>query len=213
MEPAQNPIPTQDEVRIGVFVCHCGSNIAGVIDCPALTEYARTLPNVVFAQNNLYTCSETGLSEIKKGIEENQLTRVVVAACTPRTHEPLFRGTCQEKGVNPYHFEFVNIREQVSWVHQKEKEKAYTKAKDLVRMGVARATKLEPLDKIQIDVTPSTAIIGGGIAGMTAALSLANQGYQIKLIEKSSQLGGLVNLLHRLYPPAFVHVNHHLLKV
>jgi heterodisulfide reductase subunit A len=171
-----------------------------VIDCPSLTEYARTLPNVVFAQNNLYTCSETGLLEIKKGIEQNQLNRVIVAACTPRTHEPLFRSTCAEKGVNPYYFEFVNIREQVSWVHQKEPEKAYDKAKDLVRMGVARAARLEPLDKIKIDVTPSTAIIGGGIAGMTAALSLANQGYHVKLIEKTNKLGGLLNNLHRLYP-------------
>jgi heterodisulfide reductase subunit A len=189
-----------DEIRIGVFICHCGSNIGGIIDCPKLTEYAKSLPHVVFTQDNLYTCSETGLNQIKKGIEENQLNRVVVAACTPRTHEPLFRGVCEDSGLNQYYFEFVNIREQDTWVHQKQKEKAYFKAEDLLRMGVARAALLHSLDPIQIDVIQSTLIVGGGIAGMSAAMCLANQGYKVHLIEQTAQLGGLLQNYHRIYP-------------
>ncbi|MFX1297640.1 MAG: CoB--CoM heterodisulfide reductase iron-sulfur subunit A family protein, partial [Promethearchaeota archaeon] len=189
-----------EEVRIGVFVCHCGSNIGGVIDCPGITEYARTLPNVVFAQDNLYTCSETGLAQIKKGIEEYNLNRVIVASCSPRTHEPLFRSTCQEKGVNPYLFHFVNIRDQCSWVHMSEPEKATEKAKDLIRMGVARAYHLEPLEKHRVDIIPRALVIGGGIAGMTAALNLANRGFEVKLVEQKKILGGLLNQLNKLYP-------------
>ena len=189
-----------DEIRIGVFICHCGSNIGGIIDCPKLTEYAKSLPHVVFTQDNLYTCSETGLLQIKKGIEENHLNRVVVAACTPRTHEPLFRSICTEMGLNQYFFEFVNIREQDTWVHQKEQEKAYFKAEDLLRMGVARTALLKSLDPIQIDVKPSSLIIGGGIAGMSAALCLANQGYQVQLIEQTDRLGGHLHNFYRIYP-------------
>ncbi|MHA1130506.1 MAG: CoB--CoM heterodisulfide reductase iron-sulfur subunit A family protein [Candidatus Helarchaeota archaeon] len=189
-----------EKVRIGVFICHCGTNIGGVIDCPAVTEYARTLPNVVFAQDNLYTCSETGLAQIKKGIEENDLTRVIVASCSPRTHEPLFRATCQEMGVNPYYFHFVNIRDQCSWVHMTEPEAATEKAKDLVRMGVARASHLQALEKQQIDVDPRALVIGGGIAGMTAALNLANRGFPVAIVERQEQLGGLLNELNKLFP-------------
>jgi heterodisulfide reductase subunit A len=188
------------EVRIGVFICHCGTNIGGVIDCPALTEYAKTLPNVVFAQNNLYTCSEVGLAQIKKGIEEQKLNRVIVASCSPRTHEPLFRATCQEMGVNPYLFHFVNIRDQCSWVHMHEPQAATEKAKDLVRMGVARAYYLQPLEKHSVEVNPRVLILGGGIAGMTAALNLANRGFEVKLVEQKDQLGGLLNNLYKLFP-------------
>ena len=189
-----------DEIRIGVFVCHCGTNIAGFIDVASIEEYVKTLPHVVFTQRNLYTCSETGLLAIKNGIKDNNLNRVIVAACTPRTHEPLFRGICSEMGLNPYYFEFVNIREQCSWVHQKEKEKATSKARDLIRMGIARAALLEPLDKFQIDVEPSTLIIGGGISGMSAASVLANQGYHVIIVEKDTELGGQLRFHHRLYP-------------
>ncbi|MCF2140758.1 MAG: CoB--CoM heterodisulfide reductase iron-sulfur subunit A family protein [Candidatus Lokiarchaeota archaeon] len=190
----------KEETRIGVFICHCGTNIGGILDVPSLTEYAKTLDNVVFTQRNLYTCSETGLSAIKKGIKENNLNRVVVAACTPRTHEPLFQGICKEMGLNPYFFEFVNIREQCSWVHQMDHEKATSKARDLIRMGVARASLLEALEKHQIDVEPSALVIGGGISGMSAAEILANQGFQTIIVEKKPQLGGQLLTLHKLFP-------------
>ena len=181
---------SNEEVRIGVFVCHCGTNIGGILDVPTLAEYAKTLPNVVFSQDNLYTCSEVGLTEIMENIKEHNLNRVIVASCSPRTHEPLFRSACQEAGLNPYLFEMVNIRDQCSWVHMKENEKATIKAKDLIRMGVEKATLLEPLEKIKVEVTPSAVVIGGGIAGMTAALNLANQGFETNIIEKESELGG-----------------------
>ena len=188
------------DARIGVFVCHCGTNIGGFLDVPDLVEYSRCLPNVVYSKDNLYTCSDTGLTEIKNAIKENELNRVVVAACTPRTHEPLFRSVCREEGLNPYLFEFVNIRDQCSWVHMRESEAATEKAKDLIRMGVARATLLEPQEEIEIDATPCAMVIGGGVAGMTCSLSLANQGFDVKLVERESQLGGLLNNLHKLYP-------------
>ena len=158
------------------------------------------MPNVVFSQDNLYTCSEVGLTEIRENIKEHNLNRVIVASCSPRTHEPLFRSICQEAGLNPYLFEMVNIRDQCSWVHMKENEKATIKAKDLIRMGVEKATLLEPLEKIKVEVTPSAVVIGGGIAGMTAALVLANQGFETNIIEKESELGGLVNKLNKIYP-------------
>ena len=191
---------SNEEVRIGVFVCHCGTNIGGILDVPTLAEYAKTLPNVVFSQDNLYTCSEVGLTEIRENIKEHNLNRVIVASCSPRTHEPLFRSACQEAGLNPYLFEMVNIRDQCSWVHMKENEKATLKAKDLIRMGIEKATLLEPLEKIKVEVTPSAVVIGGGIAGMTAALNLANQGFKTNIIEKESELGGLVNKLNKIYP-------------
>ncbi|MBD3354272.1 MAG: FAD-dependent oxidoreductase [Candidatus Lokiarchaeota archaeon] len=188
------------ELRIGVFVCNCGSNIGSIINCSELADYAKNLPNVVFAEDNLYTCSETGLTKIKNGIKEHNLNRVVVAACTPRTHEPLFRGICNEMGLNPYYFEFVNIREQCSWVHQKEIHKANLKARDLVKMGVARSARLEALEKYQVEVTSSSLVIGGGISGITAALSLAEQGFEVYLVEKKRKLGGMLNDLYRISP-------------
>jgi len=188
--------------RIGVFVCCCGSNIAGYVDVPAVAKYARTLPNVVLVQENLYTCSEGGINEIKNAIVEQQLNRVVVASCTPRTHEPLFRNSCKEAGLNPYLFEMVNIRDQCSWVHMKEREKGTEKAKDLIRMGVAKAAMLTPLDSVELGVTHSALVIGGGIAGMSAAESLAGMGYPVILVEKQRRLGGLLNQLHKIYPGA-----------
>ena len=186
--------------RVGVFVCHCGSNIAGHLDVGAVAEYARTLPDVVLVQENMYTCSNAGLTEIKTAIANEGLDRVVVAACTPRTHEPLFRETCQEAELNPYLFEFVNIRDQCSWVHMREPEGATEKAKDLVRMGVAKARLLEPLEEQEVGVEPSALIIGGGMIGMTAALNLANRGFEVKLVEREPELGGLLLQLDKLYP-------------
>ncbi len=189
-----------EDIRIGVFICHCGTNIGGFLDVPSLVEYAKTLPNVTFATDNLYSCSEVGLSLIKEKIEEHDLNRIVVASCTPRTHEPLFRSTCQEAGLNPYLFEMVNIRDQCSWVHMKETEAATEKAKILIEMGVAKALLLQPLKKFKIDINPTALIIGGGIAGMTAALNLANQEFKVILIEKEPELGGLLRYLYKLYP-------------
>jgi heterodisulfide reductase subunit A len=186
--------------RVGVFVCHCGSNIAGHVDVEAVAEYARSLPGVVFVQRNLYTCSDSGLREIKAAIAGQRLDRVVVAACTPRTHEPLFQETCREAQLNPYFFEFANIRDQCSWVHMKEPEAATQKAKDLVRMGVAKARLLEPLEEQEVPVEPAALVIGGGMIGMTAALNLANRGFEVKLVEREPELGGMMLRLDKLYP-------------
>jgi len=189
-----------EAAKIGVFVCHCGTNIGGYLDVPTLVEYSKTLPNVVFSMENLYTCSETGLEEIKKAIKEHGLNRVIVASCTPRTHEPLFRSTCEEAGLNPYLFEFVNIREQCSWVHMADRERATEKAKDLIRMGVAKADLLEPEEEVEVEVQPEAVVIGGGISGITCALSLANRGFDVKLVEREKELGGTLRHLYKLYP-------------
>ncbi|MGB9720329.1 MAG: FAD-dependent oxidoreductase [bacterium] len=176
--------------RIGVFVCHCGINIAGTVKVMEVVEYAKTLPNVVYAENNLYSCSDDSQRHIKEMIEKHNLNRVVVAACTPRTHEPLFQETIREKGLNKFLLEFTNIRDQCSWVHSNEPELATEKAKDLVRMACARANYLEPLPTITIPVTQTGLVIGGGISGMNSALSLANQGYKVYLVEQADELGG-----------------------
>jgi heterodisulfide reductase subunit A len=189
-----------EDIRIGVFVCDCGSNIAGYIDVKEVAEYAKTLPDVVFVKENLYTCSESGINEIKEAIKEENLNRVVVASCTPRTHEPLFRETCAEAELNPYLFEMVNIRDQCSWVHMQEKQEGTAKAKDLVRMGVAKAALLQPQQPIESEMNPTALVLGGGISGMTSALALANRGYQVTLVEKSPQLGGLLLQLDQLGP-------------
>jgi len=189
-----------EEPRIGVFVCHCGSNIAGHVDVGAVADYARKLPGVVFVQENMYTCSDAGLTEIKTAIVDEKLERVVVAACTPRTHQPLFQETCREAGLNPYLFEFVNIRDQCSWVHMRQLEAATHKAQDLVRMGVAKARLLQPLEEQEVPVEPSALIVGGGMIGVTAALNLANRGFEVKLVERESELGGLLLHLDKLYP-------------
>jgi len=186
--------------RVGVFVCHCGNNIGGVVRVPEVVEYARTLPNVVYAEDNLYTCSEEGLSSIREQIREQALNRVVVASCTPRTHEPLFQSTCEEAGLNKYLFEFVNIREHCAWVHMHDPARATEKAKELVRMGVAKACYLEPQEEFESEVFPAALVIGGGMAGMTAALALANQGIKVHLVERGPHLGGLVRTVQTLFP-------------
>jgi heterodisulfide reductase subunit A len=186
--------------RIGVFVCHCGINIGAYVNVPDVVEYAKQLPDVVHAERNLFTCSEEGISAIKKGIKEYNLNRVLVASCTPRTHEPLFRAACEEAGLNKYLFEFVNIRDQCSWVHMREPEKATEKAKDLIRMGVAKARLLQPLEEIEMKVAPSALVIGGGVVGMEAALNLANQGFDVHLVEKEPELGGTLRSVNKLFP-------------
>jgi heterodisulfide reductase subunit A len=189
-----------EAVRVGVFVCHCGTNIGGIVDVPDVVDYARTLPYVEHAEANLYTCSEDGLSSIRNRIKELDLNRVVVASCTPRTHEPLFRKNCEMAGLNKYLFEFVNLREHCSWVHMEKTEEATFKAKDLVRMGVAKVTLLNPLEDFTTEVTPSALVLGGGVAGLSAALALANQGYPVELVEKEEQLGGLLRFVNRVFP-------------
>jgi heterodisulfide reductase subunit A len=185
-----------EEPRIGVFVCHCGANIGRVVDVPSVVEYALTLPNVVHAQEDIFSCSTDSAQRISDAIKENELNRVVVAACTPRTHEPLFRDTLREGGINPYYFEFANIREHCSWVHSREKEAAVRKAKDIVRMSVARAALLRPLEEFQLPVDKRGLVVGGGVAGMTSALSLANQGFEVYLVEKDTELGGIARRIH-----------------
>ncbi|MGD9040956.1 MAG: FAD-dependent oxidoreductase, partial [Desulfobacteraceae bacterium] len=190
----------QEETRIGVFICDCGSNIAGHLDCAAVTEYAGKLPNVVCAKENLYTCSEAGIAEIQKAIKEHKLNRVLVASCSPRTHQPLFQSSCAEAGMNPYLFEMANIRDQCSWVHMQKREEATEKAKDLVRMGVAKAAFLEPQKDIEASLIRRVLVIGGGVAGLSAAESLAGMGLEVILVEKADELGGLLNELHQLAP-------------
>jgi len=190
----------KEELRIGVFICHCGFNIGGVIDIPAVMEYAKTLPGVVCAEENLYTCSSVGLNLIKECIKEYKLNRVVVASCTPATHEPLFRKTCEEAGLNKYLFEMVNIREHSSWVHMQHPKEATEKAKDLIRMAAAKASYLKLQIEPELEINPSALMIGGGIAGMTAAMSLARQGFAVHLVEKEAELGGMLRHLHKLQP-------------
>ncbi len=185
-----------EQPRIGVFVCHCGINIGGVVNVPEVRDYAATLPNVAFADANLYTCSQDTQEKIKAAIEEHNLNRVVVASCSPRTHEPLFQETIREAGLNKHLFEMANIRDQCSWVHMNEPEKATQKAKDLVRMAVAKARLIEPLRPLSLPVNHSALVIGGGIAGMTSALTLADQGFEVHLIERNGELGGVARKIH-----------------
>lgn len=180
------------EPRIGVFVCHCGINIGGVVRVPEVTEYARSLPNVVYAEENLYTCSQDTNEKMKQKIKEQNLNRVIVASCTPRTHAPLFQNTIRQAGLNLHLFEMANIRDQCSWVHTHEPDKATEKAKDLVRMGVAKARLLEQLPRITVPVKKSALILGGGLSGMTCAIQLAEEGYEAHIIEKEKELGGIL---------------------
>ncbi|MFU8796223.1 MAG: CoB--CoM heterodisulfide reductase iron-sulfur subunit A family protein [Dehalococcoidia bacterium] len=188
-----------EEPRVGVFICHCGINIGAYVKVPDLVEYVKELPNVVHAERNLFTCSEEGVSAIKKAIKDHNLNRVVVASCTPRTHEALFRAACEEAGLNKYLFEFVNIRDQCSWVHMHEPEKGTEKARDLIRMGIAKARLLEPLQEIEMEVVPSALVIGGGVVGMEAALNLAKQDFEVHLVEKEGQLGGILRNINKLF--------------
>ena len=183
--------------RIGVFVCHCGKNIGGFLDVPDVTEYAKSLPHVVFADDNLYTCSSDTQTIMKEIIEEYQLNRVVVSSCSPRTHEPLFQETIREAGLNPHLFEMANIRDQCSWVHMHEREAATAKAKDLVRMAVTKVGLAEPLKSIPLQVTKKALVVGGGVAGMTSALSIADQGFEVLLVEKTDSIGGIALKIDR----------------
>ncbi len=190
----------KSDVRVGVFVCDCGSNIAGYLQMKELVEYAKTLPNVVFVQENLYTCSEGGINEIKEAIPRENLNRVVVASCTPRTHEPLFQSACEEAGLNPYLFEMANIRDQCSWVHMREGEKGTERAKGQIGMAVAKAARLRELSRIKLGLYHSAVVIGGGVSGMSAAMALGNMGYEVDLVEKQDRLGGLLNDLNLVLP-------------
>jgi heterodisulfide reductase subunit A-like polyferredoxin len=193
--PAESDV-SKDEPRIGAFICSCGSNIAGVVDVKAVVDYATTLPGVVHAENTIYTCSADSLKLIQERVEEFNLNRVVVASCTPRTHEPLFRDTIREAGLNPYLFEMANIRDQCSWVHSARPEEATRKAKDLLRMAVQRSHMLAPLYQQTIGVNQACLVVGGGIAGMNAALSLADQGNKVFLVERDKELGGRMRRIH-----------------
>lgn len=189
-----------EELRIGVFVCYCGLNISGTVDCEAVAEYARGLKDVVVVNTNRYTCSEPGQQTIKDHIKEHNLNRVVVASCTPLMHEPTFRAACQEVGLNPYLMEMVNLREHCSWVHMHEPEKATEKAKDMVKMGVSRARYLQPQIEKEVSVDKSALVIGGGIAGIQASLDLANAGYQVYLVEKKPSIGGTMAQIDKTFP-------------
>jgi heterodisulfide reductase subunit A len=186
---------SEEEPRVGVFVCHCGINIGGVVNVPEVAEYAQSLPNVIYASANMYSCSQDAQKVLTETIQEHKLNRLVVAACTPRTHEPLFQATLREAGLNRSLFEMANIRDQCSWVHMHEPERATEKAKDAVRMAVAKACYLTALEEMQLPVTPAALVIGGGLAGMTAALSIADQGFAVDLVEQTEELGGKAVLL------------------
>ena len=193
--------PEQDnQTRIGVYVCHCGLNIAGSVDCAEVAKFAATLPNVVLAKDNRYTCSDQGQETIKKDIKENKLNRIVVASCSPRLHEPTFRKTCEEAGVNKYLFEMANIREQCSWVHLYDRASATEKAKDLVKMAVAKAALLQPATEAEVQITRKTLVIGGGVAGIQAALDLADTGYKVYLVEKEPSIGGMMARIDKTFP-------------
>ncbi|MFX1276989.1 MAG: hydrogenase iron-sulfur subunit [Promethearchaeota archaeon] len=190
-----NPL---DEPRIGVFICRCGINIAGYMDVPELVEYSKTLPNVVYSMENKYSCSQLTQDIIKEKIEELDLNRIVVAACTPRTHEPLFQKTIREAGLNEYLFNFVSIRELDSWVHMHDNKRATDKAKDLIRMGVARVQYQKPEIKIKGNVVPEALVIGGGITGISSAIEIANKGFKVHLVENKDKLGGQLNLIYKI---------------
>ena len=216
---------SQEEPKIGVFVCHCGANIGSVVNVPSTVEYALTLPNVVYAQEQLFSCATNSAKEITDLAKEKGLNRVVIGACSPRTLEPLFRDTLREAGLNQYYCDMANIREQCSWVHSKQKEEATEKAKDIIRMSVARARYLEPLQEFDLPVNKRALVVGGGIAGMTCALSIAKQGHEVHLVEKDTALGGMArripttlegmdvraylnDMIRAVYNNPLIHVSH-----
>ncbi len=190
---------SDEQPKIGVFVCNCGINIGGVADVPAVREYAKNLPHVVHVEDNLFTCSQDTQEKMKQVIREKDINRVIVASCSPRTHEPLFQETIREAGLNPYLFEMANIRDQNTWVHMNNPDLATAKAKDLVRMAVAKAAHIEPLHQIRLDVKPAVLVIGGGVAGMEAALGIAEQGFQAYLVERTDTLGGMAHHLRKTW--------------
>ncbi len=187
-------------VRIGVYVCHCGTNIAGVIDPAEVAEFASTLPGVVVAKNTHYACADSGQALIQQDVKDYDLNRVVVAACSPRLHEPTFRACVAEVGLNPFLFEMANIREQDTWVHSHEPESALQKAKDMVASHVAKARYLTPLSMIEVPVTKRALVIGGGIAGISTALDLADMGVETIIVEKEPSIGGRMAQLNKTFP-------------
>ncbi|MCW4025085.1 MAG: hydrogenase iron-sulfur subunit [Candidatus Bathyarchaeota archaeon] len=196
----QPQTPKPEPLRVGVFVCHCGLNIAGTVDVHAVAEYAKTLPDVVYVKENRYTCADPGQEEIRKAIREQKLNRVVVAACSPRMHEPTFRRTVAEAGLNSFLYEMANIREFSSWCHQNQPEAATERAKDAIRMAVAKVRLMRPLQTIEVPVTNKALIIGGGIAGINAALDLAEMGYQVYMLENGQSIGGHMAALDKTFP-------------
>jgi heterodisulfide reductase subunit A len=189
-----------EQLRVGVFVCDCGLNIAGVVDCGAVATYAETLPDVACVMRNKYTCADPGQNEIKNAIQQHGLNRVVVASCSPRQHEPTFRQCVREAGLNPYLMEMANLREHCSWVHAGDRDGATAKAKDLVAAAVARARFLQPQEEMAVPVTRRALVIGGGVAGIEAALQLADGGHQVVLVEKEPSIGGIMAQLDKTYP-------------
>ena len=190
----------REDLRIGVFVCDCGLNIAGSVDCGKVAEYAETLADVVCVMRNKYTCADPGQNEIKNAIAKDKLNRVVVAACTPMQHEPTFRTCVKDAGLNPYLMEMANLREHCSWVHPGDMEAATRKAIDLVISAVARARFLQPQEELTVPVTRRALVIGGGVAGMEAALELADAGHPVTLVEKEASIGGIMAQLDKTYP-------------
>jgi len=190
----------EEEIRTGVYICQCGLNIAGAVDCEAVAEWAKGLEGVTVSREYSYMCSDPGQQLVKQDINEYGLNRIVVASCSPRLYEPTFRQMCAEAGLNPYLFEMANIREQCSWVHTHQREDATEKAKDLVKMAVARARLLRPLEEQEIPVTKKSLVIGGGVAGIQAALDLADNGFPVYMIEKKASIGGVMAQLDKTYP-------------
>ncbi|HVP93169.1 MAG TPA: CoB-CoM heterodisulfide reductase HdrA2 [Acidobacteriota bacterium] len=200
MAEKKETTPKNEEIRIGVYVCHCGLNIAGSVDCEEVAKFAAALPHVALARDNRYTCSDQGQEQIKNDIKEQKLNRIVVASCSPRLHEPTFRKACEEAGVNKYLFEMANIREQCSWVHLHDRKAATEKAKDLVKMAVAKAALLQPAEEVEVPITRKALIIGGGVAGIQAALDLADTGYKVYLVEKEPSIGGMMARIDKTFP-------------
>ncbi len=192
--------PKQEEMRVGVYICHCGSNIAGVIPPGEVAEWASTLPGVVRATDTLYACADSGQTLIKEDIKKYNLNRVVVSACSVRMHETTFRGAVSEAGLNPFLMEMANIREQCTWAHGHDKEGALRKAKDLTAAAIAKAQFLAPLEFIKVPVTKRALVIGGGVSGISSALDLADQGIETILVEKEPTIGGVMAQLNKTFP-------------
>jgi heterodisulfide reductase subunit A len=191
---------TDEDVRVGVYVCQCGLNIADAVDCGDVAKWAEELEGVTVSRDYSYMCSDPGQGLVKQDIEEHGLNRIVIASCSPRLHEPTFRQMCVEAGLNPYLFEMANIREQCSWVHSHQKSDATEKAKDLVKMAVSRARLLGALEEMEVPVTQKTLVIGGGISGIQSALDLADNGFQVYLVEKKASIGGVMAQLDKTFP-------------
>jgi heterodisulfide reductase subunit A len=195
-----NPKENNEELRIGVYVCHCGTNIAGVIDPKEVVKFAEGLPNVVHATDTLYACADSGQRLIKDDIKKHNLNRVIVSACSVRMHEPTFRAAVSEAGLNPFLMEMANIREQCTWAHGHDREGALEKAKDLTASAIAKAQFLTELDMIEVPVTQKALVIGGGVAGISASLDLAEQGIETILVEKEPTIGGVMAQLNKTFP-------------